>query len=321
MCLRRFYSHYIWGKNLIKYLASRKKPDVIYCAVPSLTGPRLVANYCKKNNIRFVVDIQDLWPEAFRLVFNVPIISTLIFLPFKIIANGIYKSADAIVAVSKTYADRAMLVNEKNRCNRVVYLGTELKKFDDSSKKEPIIEKKRDEIWIAYCGTLGSSYDLSSVIEAISVTGRKDLHFIIMGDGPLMTQFDALARCKKINATFTGRLPYDVMVSLLCQCDIVVNPIMRGAAQSIINKHADYVASGLPIVSTQENEEFVDLVNKYELGINCKNDDVFEIANAIIKLADNEELRLKLGRNARKCAEELFDRKTSYRMIYEEILK
>lgn len=38
-------------------------------------------------------------------------------------------------------------------------------------------------------------------------------------------------------------------------------------------------------------------------------------AEAIVKLADDPELRKKLGNNARKYAEELFDRKNTYIQI------
>ena len=75
VCIKRFYSHYLFGLNLYKYISNRKKPDVIYCAVPSLTGPYFISKYCMKNSIKFVVDIQDLWPEAFKMIFNVPILS------------------------------------------------------------------------------------------------------------------------------------------------------------------------------------------------------------------------------------------------------
>lgn len=40
------------------------------------------------------------------------------------------------------------------------------------------------------------------------------------------------------------------MITYLANADIAVNPISKGLAQSIINKHSDYVASGLPVVST-----------------------------------------------------------------------
>lgn len=58
---------------------------------------------------------------------------------------------------------------------------------------------------------------------------------------------------------------------------ILRNPIMAGAAQSIINKHADYVASGIPIISTQESEEFRRLIDKYKMGMNCTNGNVDEL--------------------------------------------
>ena len=82
ICLRRFYSHFIWGRNVLAYLKKRKKPDVVYCAVPSLTAAGNAARYCNKNDIRFIIDVQDLWPEAFRMVFNIPIISSLVFFTF-----------------------------------------------------------------------------------------------------------------------------------------------------------------------------------------------------------------------------------------------
>lgn len=81
--LKRFYSHYIMGKSLKKYLELRTPPDVIYCAVPSLDVGEAVAKYAKENNIKFIIDIQDLWPEAFKMVFNIPVFSNIAFLPMQ----------------------------------------------------------------------------------------------------------------------------------------------------------------------------------------------------------------------------------------------
>ena len=142
VCIKRFYSHYVWGMQVKKYLMRRKKPDVIYCAIPSLTAPFQVARYCKKNDIRFVIDIQDLWPEAFQMVINIPFVSNILFSPFRFVANYIYKKANAIVAVSATYLKRALKVNKKCNSFEVVFLGTQLSDFDDNCKCESIINKK-----------------------------------------------------------------------------------------------------------------------------------------------------------------------------------
>ncbi|SEQ24072.1 Glycosyltransferase involved in cell wall bisynthesis [Lachnospiraceae bacterium RM5] len=321
VCLKRFFSHKTWANNLRDYLSKRKKPDVVYCAVPSLDGPLYVAKYCETNKIRFVVDIQDLWPEAFQMVFNVPVLSKFIFWPLKKKANVIYERADAICAVSDTYCKRAAKVNKKVKDTTTVFLGTELVTFDRYAKENPILEKKEGEIWLAYCGTLGSSYDLTCVIEALAILKDENIRFIIMGDGPMMDEFKKHAETKNVKTKFVGRLKYDAMCSLLKACDITVNPIAHMAAQSIINKHADYVASGLPVVSTQENEEFRRLISEYQMGFNCRNNDSSDLAAKIKTLVNDEELRNRMGNNARRCAEERFDRESTYRLLEQEVLK
>lgn len=320
ICLKRFYSHFIWGKNVAQYLKNRTKPDVVYCAVPSLTGPNLIAKFCEKNNIRFVIDIQDIWPEAFQMIVNIPIISKVCFLPFTILANGIYKRADVVCAVSDTYAQRALRVNKKCKKATAVFLGTELSTFDKYALENPILKKDESEIWLAYCGTLGSSYDITCVIDALVELDDSRIRFLVMGDGPKFEEFKNYAELKKIKATFTGRIPYDQMCSLLSICDITVNPIVQGSAGSIINKHADYAACGLPVLNTQESEEYRELVNKYNMGLNSKNNDAKDLAKKMGLLLKDASLREKMGKNARRCAEEKFDRKYTYQKLLYEII-
>lgn len=316
--IKRFYSHYIMGKNLKKYLKNRKKPDVVYCAIPSLDVAKVTAEYARKNNIRFVVDIQDIWPEAFKMVFNIPLISNILFYPMQRRADYIYAEADDIVAVSQTYADRGLRVNRKCKKEHVIFLGTELVAFDKLVENNKIIDKPKDEIWLAYVGTLGHSYDLNAIIDALKVLknkGIKNIKFIVMGDGPLKSKFEKHAEEQKIYSEFTGRLDYAKMVGVLSSCDIAVNPIKHGAAQSIINKVGDYAAAGLPVINTQENEEYRELLTKYYAGVNCKNNDVNDMANKLLELYRDEKLRETIGKNSRRLAEEKFDRLKTYQEL------
>lgn len=322
VCLKRFYAHFVFGGNVGKYLSKRKKPDVIYCAVPTLFASYQAAKYCKKNKIKFIIDVQDLWPEAFQMVFNIPVISDIIFFPFRFMANGIYKRADEIVAVSKTYCERVMCVNKKCKTSHTVFLGTKLADFDKNAEKENKINFNKDKLLLAYCGTLGSSYDLSCVIDALKIIkerGQDVVQFVVMGDGPRKEEFENYAKKKNIDAFFAGRLEYADMCATLCECDMVVNPITKGAAQSIINKHADYVASGLPVLNTQECEEYRNLVEEYNMGFNCRNNDAQDLAEKMLLLINDERLRKEMGKNARRCAEERFDRANTYKELIELI--
>lgn len=320
--LKRFYSHYIFSKNLRKYLSKIQKPDVIYCAVPSLDVAKEAVTYAKKNNIRFILDIQDLWPEAFKMIFKIPLLKDILFYPMKKEANYIYKNANDIVAVSNTYVNRATSVNTRYKNKLTVFLGTDLEYFD-KCQEENKIHYNDGKIRIAYIGTLGHSYDLITVIEAISLLQRKGINnikFVIMGDGPLKDKFQKYANEKDIDCDFTGRLDYPKMVGNLCSCDIAVNPIIKGSAGSIINKVGDYAAAGLPIINTQESKEYRDLVEKYKIGFNCNNKDFIDVAEKIeILIKDNSKIK-KMGLNNRKLAEEKFDRKKTYGYIRNLIL-
>ena len=319
--LKRFYSHYVFAQNLKKYLKTLENIDCLYCAIPSLSAAKVVAKFAKKNNIRFVIDIQDLWPEAFKMVFNVPLISDILFYPMKKVADYVYKSADDIVAVSETYLNRALKINKIAKNKISIFLGTDLDYFDKSHNEHEMITF--DNVFrIAYIGTLGNSYDIKCVIDAIKILKDKGINnilFEIIGSGPLKIEFEKYAKQKGVNCEFTGRLNYEEMVGYLCICDIAVNPIKKDSAASIINKVGDYAAAGIPVLNTQESIEYKKLVEDYQIGYNIENGNSEDLAEAIEYLYKNENLRKRLGENNRKLAEEKFDRKITYYKIKEII--
>lgn len=309
ICFRRFYSHWILSKNINQYLRSRKKPDIIYCAVPSLDVGYVVAAFCNKNKIRFVVDIQDLWPEAFKMVFDVPVLSNLILWPMKRKADFIYKMADKVIAVSDTYAQRVSKVNKK-AIPEVVFLGTDRGIFDSFVQKKAI---KSDVIEIVYIGSLEKSYDLENVIRAVSLCHH--VRLVIIGDGSKRELLQQMASEYEIDCEFTGRIPYSDMVTRMSQCDIAVNPIKKGSAGSVINKVCDYAMAGLPVVNTQECEEYCNLLVQYHAGLNCRCEDAQDIANKLKLLIEDSSLREQMAKNSRRLGEEKFDRSKTYQQI------
>lgn len=324
LSFKRLCAHYIWGKNVGRYFRSNPKvPDVIYVAIPSLTVAREVADYCKEHETcKFVIDIQDLWPEAFQMVVPNKLLKKAFF-PIARYINYAYKEADFIIGVSDTYRDRGLLVNKKNQRGLTVYIGNDGAKFD-SGKTLYHEDKANDEFWLAYIGTLGFSYDLKCIIDAIAIVNKrgilnKKLKFVAMGRGPLLDEFKKYAKDAGISCEFTGALPYEKMVGKMCSCDVVMNCINPGAAQSITNKVGDYALSGLPVINTQENLEYRKLVEECQCGINCECGNAEQVADAIEKLALDPELRSKMGENAARLGREKFDRRYTYPQIVDAL--
>lgn len=316
VCLKRFFSHKKLAKSVGNYLQKRIKPDVIYVAVPSLAVAEACADYCKENNIRFIVDIQDLWPEAFKMVLNMPVISDIGFYPMKKKANKIYAMADEIIAVSETYAKRGMAVNNKCKEPTVVYLGTEKETFDKYARR---FKRESEEIIVCYIGSLAASYDLETVIDAIARINIP-VKFLVMGDGSYKERFENYAKEKGINVEFTGRLDYPEMVERLVNSDIAVNPIYKGSAGSIINKVNDYAMAGLPVINTQESVEYRALIDEYNAGINCECENSEDLYNALCVLISDIELRNRISKNSRRLGEEKIDRAETYNKIIKAIL-
>lgn len=315
VCLKRFASHKELARNIGKYLKTRKKPDLIYAAVPSLAVAEACAEYCTKNDVKFVADIQDLWPEAFRMVLDIPVISDIGFYPMKKQADKIYSAADEIVAVSETYAQRAKSVNIKCKKPTVVYIGTEKDSFDGYVSNS---SREHEELTISYIGSLSNSYDLETIIDAVSRVS-KPIKFLVIGDGPYRERFESYARENEINYEFTGLLDYPEMVERLVKSDIAVNPIHKGSAGSIINKVGDYAMAGLPVINTQECREYRDLLNEYNAGINCQCENSDDVYNALVTLIEDEKLRKEMGKNSRRLGEERVDRAISYQRIIQRI--
>ncbi len=175
-----------------------------------------------------------------------------------------------------------------------------------------------NEIWLGYAGSLSTSYDLPSVFEVMKMCNDPNLRFIVMGDGARRTEFEE--KSQGLNVTFLGRLPYDKMCGVLVACDIVVNPIVGASIASIINKHADYAASGKPVINTQRSDEYRSLIEKYQMGFNVGNNDAEDMADKMRTLITDEKLRNTMGANARRCAEERFDRKATYDLLKTHVL-
>lgn len=323
--LARLRSQASFARSLRKYLNRRAKaPDVILAAVPPPAVGSVCAKYGSSRGIPVVIDIQDLWPEAFRIVARAPWVVDAAFWPMRRVNRQMYRSTTLIVGVSQTYIQAAKQASPSRTDSAVVYLGTDLDKFDlfagaSSSASRP------ERIRVAYVGGLSRSYDLPTVIDALALLAEKrpDLgltELVVMGDGASRQELESRAREAGIRSDFRGKLPYPEMVRTLVSCDVAVNPIVRGAAQSITNKVCDYAAAGLPVVNTQESSEYRGLIERYGAGINCEPESAEDVAAALANLIDDPVTRESMGRGNRKLAEQAFNRAVTYEDLIDRLI-
>lgn len=318
--IRRIFSYTEFGKNVLAYLKTRQKPDLIMVSVPSLAVADYVSKYAKENRIPLIVDIQDLWPEAFKMALNIPVVSDMLFLPMMRQANRIYSRADVLMAVSDTYVARGKRVNPTAN-TLSIYIGTDSSLVKEKTKGISIPAEDRKFV-VGYVGALGHSYDIKGVIDAIRLLkddGYSNIKFMIMGDGVCRADFEEYAQKSGIDYEFTGLLEYGMMMKTLMACDVAVNPIVGRSVSSIINKVSDYAAAGVPVINSQNCEEYRNLLVRFEAGINVENGNVRELADAILRYHDDAEFRERCGANEKKMYDELFDRVRIYPKLVQKM--
>lgn len=316
--LRRIRSMSSFTKSLNRFLKDAPgKFDLVYTCVPGLDSSIVAGKYAKKHHVPLVIDVQDLWPEAmYALYLDVPVISNLLFLPIQRKANKVYAMADGIMAVSRTYMDVAAGKNRKAQIKDYVFIGAGPNNFQiEKGADEADIRKSPEEFWIAYIGSLGHSYDILTLLDAAKLANDQGIHArpIIIGSGPLETEIKEYAQKINSNALFTGWVDHAVMQKYLAKSDVVINAIKRKAPQSITNKVGDYLASGKPMLNGSQNQELKDLLDEYRFGLNYQPENPESLAAAMKEMAGlSESERATLGKNARRLAEEKFDREVTY---------
>lgn len=326
--LARVKSHKIAAKNLKKMLENKpedgKDYDLLYAEIPPNDVARVIAEYGVANNIPFVADVNDLWPEAMRMVLDLPIISSVLFYPLQRDAEKVYSMVSGVVGTSDEYRDRPFK-NQKRDVPRItVYVGNEIKEFDQGAKDNwDQAIKQEEEFWVSYAGTIGTSYDIRTMVlagEELKKRGYPNIKIKILGGGPMKEELEELAKSRKIeNVEFVGYAPYGKMAAYLKKSDILVNSFVKKAPQSIVTKIGDYLAAGKVMINTCMSPEFRAKVDKDGFGINIMPEDVTILADAIEDLYKDEKKRLAMGRKAREIAEEQFDRPKSYQKITELI--
>lgn len=315
MCPQRIWAHHVVAKRVSEYFDEHHDYDLIYCQIPPNDVAREIGKAAHKFNIPFVVDVNDLWPEAFRVALDVPVLSDVLFAPFYRQARAVYQMADAVVGTSDEYRERGLRDARAGIPSETVYVGNQLCEFDAGvSVNAPQIDKPTGDIWVSYAGTLSACYDLETLVKAMALVQKTHPEAIlqILGDGSERDNLKAVAHSCGAEVVFHGYLPYSQMAAWLSKSDITINSLVEKAAQSIVTKIGDYLAAGKPMVNTSCSKEFRAKVEADGFGVNVKPGDAEGMASVLIDLIEDSSRRTQMGERARAIAEEQFDRPHSY---------
>jgi len=161
----------------------------------------------------------------------------------------------------------------------------------------PIVEKNN---WIVSVGRLHKEKGFIRLIEAYSAIRNKDWKLVLIGDGIHKTEIINLVNHKGLenNVVFIGKVKE--VASLLMQSKVFV---LASHTEGFPNALLEACSLGLPSISFDIVAGPSDIIENEINGILVPDGDIRGLTMAIDRLIDDEELRNRLGQNAKNSSE------------------
>jgi glycosyltransferase involved in cell wall biosynthesis len=283
-------------------------PDVILVTLPPLGLFDAAARLRARWGCRAVLDVQDAWPENFQQLlpgFVKPLGPALLW-PLHRIASRAYRGADAVSVVSDSYTE---FVRKAGRTTdpAVFRLGISL------PPPPPVTRGQGESLRLAYIGSLGVSYDITTVLRSVeeSIAAGDRISLDIAGDGALRSAVEAAEARTSGAVRFHGYLNDDALRQLLGQCDVGIVPMFSKSLVALPNKLADYAAAGLAIINGLSGEAAA-LLSSHGCGIQYEPGNVASLSAALGHYASNRSLVSQHASASRLMAEHVFDAERIY---------
>ena len=168
--------------------------------------------------------------------------------------------------------------------------------------------KEPGQVLVGYLGNMNQADGVDHLLMAARIItqelGRDDVRFILVGGAAHQPTLKQIARDMAVDdvVTFTGRIPDEQMLPVLCACDICVQPDPRNPLndKSTMNKLMEYMALEIPVVSYDLTES---RVSGGDAVLYAEPNDPHSLAARILELVDDPERRAALGRAGRERVE------------------
>jgi len=233
------------------------------------------------------------------------------------------KNLDRVLPVSTAMKKIAMKLGLPGDKATVIHgpVGIDTGDLKETAKQQPFTEKYGRTL--VYVGNLTAPKRAETIIRAMQKVREMyaDCRLVLIGEGSLLPSLEALADelGLKKHVNFLGALPHEEVLKMLQGADVFVHcSDHEGLGMAIM----EAMGAGLPVVASRVGG-VPDLVREGETGFMILPDDVEKYAEKIILLLKNDQLRKKLGSNARHFAEKHLNKQTilaQLETVYREIL-
>jgi PEP-CTERM/exosortase A-associated glycosyltransferase len=271
----------------------------ILCGIPGWIAARRLA-------IPAVYEIRAFWEDA-AVDAGTNEEGSLRYRAIRAAETRLAKRADALIGICEGIKTELMLRGVDARDVFVVPNGVDTERFRPAERDGEIARKYglKDRTVVAYIGTFAAFEGVPTLIEAlvrIMKSGRDDVRGLIVGEGATYEACRAIAKHAGLEDKIIhpGKVAQDEVRRLYSVADILAYPRERARITDLVTplKPLEAMAMEKAVIGSDVGG-LLELIEDGKTGLIFRHADASDLADKILELAGDADLRRRLGRTAR----------------------
>ena len=198
----------------------------------------------------------------------------------------------------------------------VVYPGVDTSLFSPSSRRDKLGKTNRTRFTILFVGALGVTKGVRYLLESMPIILKEKRHvrLVIVGAGWLSNRFREQVRRMGLDheVSFLGKLSHFELPNIYSESDLLVNPALFESFGKVL---LEAMSCGKPVVATRVGG-IPEVVQDGKTGLLVQPRDPEAIAQAVLRLLSDTDLRREMGTKGRRRVKRLFTWERSARELF-----
>lgn len=290
----------------------RSRYDVVIATSPPLPGALAGLAISRLKRARFVLDVRDLWPRAAIALGELR--PGAVYALAERAESMLYRNAALISATTTGFC--RYIADKGTPADRLRHVpnGTRPDIFRpdrEGAARFRAAQRLEGRFVVLYAGLHGIAQGLSVVLAAAGrLADVADIAFVLMGEGPMKARLveESSARGLK-NVRFLAEQPIEECAAALSAADVSLVPLAPSEVFEMFvpSKMFDAMAASCPVVLSVDGEARR-ILAEAGAGIFVQPGDDRALAEALLRLRDDGDARVRMGERGRQFVLGRYDR-------------
>ena len=322
------------AKEFVREISTKpidEQPDLIYACLPTLEVTEQAVLFGARYGIPVVVDIRDRWPDIFlsplpRVLHSA--VRIILKTEFARVRR-IFGKAAAITGVSAKNLEWGLGLAKRKASPQDKWfpLGFPIAKNANQDAVTEIQTSlkfgiKKDSLILTFVGSFSPTCNLGTVIDVARIffeASDTRVQFVLVGDGAQASFLRRNSNGLK-NVLLTGWCEKPQVEEILLNSSIGLTPYTGRAPQTLPNKPFEYMAAGLPILSSLGGE-LKATIEQEDIGLQYKASDPIDLKDKIMWFLSHPDETKAMGKRAKTLFEKKYNADVVYPGLVEHLTK